>query len=87
MHNFCYFLYEIYAHRRILTSALGGDVSGGIVTRLRAGRPRIRGSILGRARDFFPFSITSIPALGPAHPTQWVLGVKQLEPEADNTSM
>jgi hypothetical protein len=63
------------------------DSSVDIATRLLAGRPRTRGSILGSGKKLF--SITSTVALSPTHhPIQWILGavsprVKQQGREAD----
>jgi hypothetical protein len=53
--------------------SLSRDSSVGITTSLRAGRPRIRGSIPDRGKRLF--SITSRPVLGPTQPPiQWILG-------------
>jgi hypothetical protein len=46
-----------------------------ITSRLRAGRLRNQGSIPGKGKRYFPFSITSRPVPGLTQPlTQWVPG-------------
>jgi hypothetical protein len=46
------------------------------VIRARVGRPRNWGSVPGRDKKVFSFSVTYKPALGPSqHPIQWVRGL------------